>query len=700
MTITHVELPFHDSLPSIHLHQRCEALFRVTKAISSHRDLKQMFCVMAAELRQVVDYDAIVVAQVNAESGDVSCWHVAQAFGSPACGRVPPPTQMRSDIERWVYDLQRPLVIPDIQQETRFEAVLDRLRGFGVRALCMLPLTTVHRRIGAIGLASRRPEAYGDVDMSFMALVADQVAMAIDNAVNFESSLAAQEESRKNSERLEILLRITNAMASNLDLRQLFAAVSANIRTVMRGDGVGLALPDKETGKLKFFAVDFPDSRVGLSDRSAPPEIMQEVFDTGLIKNETAVDYLPNESAKAEGIASGCILPLKGRDRILGTLSVARRASLPFSAEDLSLLNEIAAQVAIAVENALAYQDVQRLKEQLAQENVYLEHEIRSELNFEDIVGHSEALLRVLKQVEVVAPTDSTVLICGETGTGKELIARALHNLGARSKNAFVKVNCAAIPSGLLESEIFGHERGAFTGAVSQRIGRFELADKGTVFLDEIGEIPLELQPKLLRVLQEGEFERLGNPRTLKTNARLVAATNRDLAAMVAGGKFRADLFYRLNVFPVVLPALRDRKEDIPLLVRHYVQQFARRMNKPVESIRSEDMKVLCNYSWPGNIRELQNLIERAVILSTGKVLNLPMQDLHSAAAASNAPGGKLATLDEAERRHILDALNACNWVIAGSKGAANLLGMKRSTLQTRMGKLGIRRARAAAYAG
>jgi formate hydrogenlyase transcriptional activator len=363
----------------------------------------------------------------------------------------------------------------------------------------------------------------------------------------------------------------------------------------------------------------------------------------------------------------------------------------------------VAGPVAIAIENAMAYGHIAELTDKLAREKVYLEDEIRSELNFEEIIGKSEALRTVLQQVETVAPTDSTVLICGETGTGKELIARAIHDLSSRANNAFVKLNCAAIPTGLLESEMFGHERGAFTGAIAQRIGRFELASRGTVFLDEIGEIPLELQPKLLRVLQEREFERLGSSRTLKSDARLIAATNRDLAEMVADHEFRADLFYRLNVFPILLPPLRDRREDIPLLVRHFARHFARRMNRAIDTIPSETMNVLVSYHWPGNIRELQNLVERAVILSTGAVLNVPLRDLQSqpqTAVPTNAPANgkprKIETLEDVERRHVLDTLEATDWVVGGPKGAAVLLGLKRSTLQVRMEKLGIRRARAA----
>jgi formate hydrogenlyase transcriptional activator len=365
---------------------------------------------------------------------------------------------------------------------------------------------------------------------------------------------------------------------------------------------------------------------------------------------------------------------------------------------------QVANQIAIAVENALAYSQITELKDKLAQEKLYLEDEIRTEMNFEEIVGKSAALRQVLKQVETVGPTESTVLIYGETGTGKELIARALHNLSARHSNAFVKLNCAAIPTGLLESELFGHEKGAFTGAIAQRIGRFELANRGTVFLDEVGEIPLELQPKLLRVLQEREFERLGSTRTLRTDARLIAATNRDLEAMVEEQKFRSDLFYRLNVFPVRVPALRERPEDIPLLVRHFTQQFARSMNKNIESIPSETMSALCEYHWPGNIRELQNVIERAVILSSGPVLRVVLSDLKGNGASMPALenlkspsraenlGSMQRVLEETERKQILAALEESRWVVAGPNGAAALLGMKRSTLQVRMQKLRITR--------
>jgi formate hydrogenlyase transcriptional activator len=491
-------------------------------------------------------------------------------------------------------------------------------------------------------------------------------------------------------------------VVSNLELRDVLRAISASVRRLMRCDLVSVSLPDSTNTYLRRYVVDFPQSKGFIREET---QVLMDgsiggwVFRNGKLWNGNAAAVtqigLDKDPALAEGFQSGCVLPLVSRDRVLGVVALARLEKKEFTPDEVDLAMQVANQVAIAVENALAYGEIADLKDKLAQENLYLEQEIRSEMNFDQIVGHSAALRQVLQQVETVAPTDSTVLIYGETGTGKELIARAIHDLSARSKSAFVKLNCVAIPTGLLESELFGHEKGAFTGAVMQRIGRFELGDRGTIFLDKIGEVPLELQPKLLRVLQEREFERLGSSRTMRTDARLIAATNRDLATMVDDQKFRADLFYRLNVFPVRIPSLRERQDDIPLLVRHFVEQFSRRMNKRIDTIPSETMNALVHYHWPGNIRELQNLVERAVILSAGPVLKAPLDGLQVQPAPSLAR--KVETLEEVERRSILEALNGTNWVISGSKGAAVLLGLKRSTLQARMEKLGIRRARTAA---
>jgi formate hydrogenlyase transcriptional activator len=506
-------------------------------------------------------------------------------------------------------------------------------------------------------------------------------------------------EARDTADRLRLILDISNTIVANLDLQDLLHAVAATLRKALQCDGAAITVADTQAGYLRFHTVDFPES-VGVARPGflMPIEgtLLGEMFKTGKPALHSPANGIgADEVASPEGIRFGCAVPLCSRNRTLGTLSVGRREPPPFTERDLELLVQLSTQVAIALDNSIAWGQVNDLKNQLAREKVYLEDEIRSELHFREIVGKTKALREILQQVEVVAPTDSTVLIYGETGTGKEAIARAIHDLSARKPKAFVKLNCAALPTGLMESELFGHEKGAFTGAISQRIGRFELANGGSVFLDEIGEIPLEVQPKLLRVLQEREFERLGGSRTFRTDARLIAATNRDLEAIVGEQKFRSDLYYRLNVFPIRLPPLRERAADIPLLVRHFVHQFARRMGKTIETIPSETMDALVRYHWPGNIRELQNVVERAVILTPGSVLNVAVGELTSRSKQSPAPKPRVrkdmqSVLDETERRHIIQALEEANWVIAGPDGAAARLGMKRSTLHARMQKLGV----------
>jgi formate hydrogenlyase transcriptional activator len=500
-------------------------------------------------------------------------------------------------------------------------------------------------------------------------------------------------ELRREKAGLKLLLELANQTVSNQELRDVVRAVMMSIRSGIRCDGVCISLASPEGGELQVYTLDFPGEAEFQESTTIPVSgtISQHVFQTakpwfGSCEERRA--HFPGQLMLPQECRSACMLPIPGRKSVVGTLGLVRSED-SFSQDEIGFLMQVSNQIGIAVDNALAYQQIRELKEKLGQENVYLQDEIRNETNFEEIVGTSTALRRVLAKVETVAPTDSTVLIYGETGTGKELIARAIHNLSPRHANALVKLNCAAIPTGLLESELFGHEKGAFTGAISQRIGRFELANRGTVFLDEVGEIPLELQTKLLRVLQEREFERLGSTRTIRTDARLIAATNRDLAEMVEDQRFRSDLFYRLNVFPVHVPALRERQEDIPLLVRHFVQHFARRMNRVIDTIPSETMSALVRYPWPGNIRELQNLIERAVILSSGPVLRVPLNDLPNRAPVGSTKG-RPQTLEEAERAHILAALKETKWLIAGPNGAAARLGMNRSTVQFRMKKLGI----------
>jgi len=493
------------------------------------------------------------------------------------------------------------------------------------------------------------------------------------DVTSFEFALRrTQDVLKAEKDRLHLLLDLTNQIASNLELRHLLRAASAIIRRIVQCDTVAVHLPDKERSALRLFAVD-----------SHERTSMDEGDDEGNQRDggEEIYEVFRSRKPIVSRESTGCVLPLISRDRVWGVLVLDRRKERVFMQQEIDFAKQIANQLAIAIENALAYAEIKELKEQLSRENLYLEDEIRSEQGFEEIIGRSDAIRSVLRKIETVAPTDSTVLICGETGTGKELVARAIHERSPRHSNAFVKLNCAAIPTGLLESELFGHEKGAFTGAIMQRIGRFELANRGTAFLDEIGEIALELQPKLLRVLQEREFERLGSARTIKTDARLIAATNRNLAACVQGQTFRADLFYRLNIFPIHVPPLRDHPEDIPLLVR--------RMSRAIDTIPSETMETLVRHSWPGNIRELQNVIEHSVILSPGPVLRVPLADLQSN-GVPNQEGTGRKTLEEAEREHILATLKETKWIISGSRGAAARLGMNRSTLQFRMRKLGI----------
>jgi formate hydrogenlyase transcriptional activator len=510
---------------------------------------------------------------------------------------------------------------------------------------------------------------------------------------------------QRERDQLDLLLNVTNAVVTQLDTRDLFRAVAPALRRCCCADVAALSLFDADAGVLRHHVCDAPGDFCASSDVPMIDESTLDgsasgyVFKTGepRIFSLRDLEAFP-ESAfiRARGIRSACGVPLATAHGILGTLNLGAFADDAFSSDQFPLLTRVAGQIAIAVRNAISYQRIEELNAQLAREKLYLEDEIRSDYQFEDIIGRSRALGRVLREIQTVAPTDSTVLVSGETGSGKELVARAIHQLSTRRDHAFVKLNCAAIPTGLLESELFGHEKGAFTGAINQRIGRFELANHGTVFLDEVGEIPLELQPKLLRVLQEREFERLGSTRTLRTDARLIAATNRDLAALADEQKFRQDLFYRLNVFPITVPPLRERRDDIPMLVRHFAQQFARRMKKTVETISSGTMDALTRYDWPGNIRELQNLIERAVILSTGPTLEVPVEAASRRGPAfPNGTAGKAAgpdpeTLEDADRRHIMSALERSHWVIAGPSGAAVRLGLKRSTLQFRMRKLGI----------
>jgi len=513
------------------------------------------------------------------------------------------------------------------------------------------------------------------------------------------------------NERLQLLLKLTNSVTSNLTLKEVLNTVASNIRQVMHCDAANIALPATDPGTFRLHALDFPGSKGLFKEEQIITPTDDSPPKRALATLKPVSGRVTSRHAAAEGLKTVCFIPLVNHGRASGYMSLARATEDVFTQEDVEFLSQAAGTIAIAIENALAYEEISQLKDKLAQEKLYLEEEIRSEMDFEQIVGNSPALKHVLQLVETVAASDSTVLLLGETGTGKELIARAIHDRSRRKQRTFVKLNCAAIPTGLLESELFGHEKGAFTGAISQKIGRMELADQGTLFLDEVGDIPTEIQPKLLRALQEREFERLGSTQTRKVNIRLIAATNRELEKMVVNREFRSDLYYRLNVFPIRIPPLRDRREDIPLLVSYFVQKFAKQMQKRIDSIPVTVMKGLTAWEWPGNVRELENFIERAVILTRNKSLEAPLSELRGPVietARSGATQDDIARVvketinvlvpqkDSADvrvkkqRDEIARALAESKGRVGGADGAAARMGINRTTLLARMKKLGI----------
>ena len=672
--------------------ERYRSLLGISKVLGAIRDPEELIAALARELRRLVRFDflSLYLAGVLESGPSWNVWRVDEG----AAIRLPEELPIDETVEAWVAARGRPFALPAPPGQPRFASLEERLAFHGVRSFVSLPLATTSRPLGAISFSNRRPGLYAGEEAAVLAAVADQVALAIDGAASFERLRAANEQLQRSGERLRLVLEVGQSVLSNLDLDGLLRAISANVRKVLRCDLASVVLLEPDRKAARLHVLDFPGSLGFVREGTVFPvgEGPTEEFLRLGQPREMRLEELTGpgrEQLRAEGIASGYSFPLVSRGRSLGIFTVMRRSETPFDPEEVELIGQVAGQVATALDNALAYREIAELRDRLAREKLYLEDEIRSELAFDEIVGRSEPLRRVLRQIETVAPTDATVLIQGETGSGKELVARAIHERSRRAGRTFVRLSCAAIPAGLLESELFGHQKGAFTGAVADRVGRFELAHGGTLFLDEIGEVPSELQPKLLRVLQEHEFERLGSSRTLRSDVRLIAATNRDLSPMVESGAFRADLFYRLNVFPIHVPALRERAEDVPLLVRHFVQQLGRKMGKRVEEIPSETMTALARYDWPGNIRELQNLVERALIVTTGPVLRVPLEDLrlHGTQAPGPFPS---RTLREAEREHVLAVLEETGWVLGGPNGAAARLGLNRSTLQFRLKKLGL----------
>ena len=689
---------------------RLEALLQISDTIAGVRDLKDLLHLLANPLRHAVDFEYVAVILKESASDGSDMMRLYTIETSAESRQLPPNALPLADTPSGVcVQTQQPLIL-DVEAESRFRPVVEVLRRTGIKSSCYLPLTTSLRKLGAMTFGTREKVDFRD-DIPFLRRVANQVAIAIDNALHFNEAQRYQEQLMQERDRLRLLLEINTAVTSQLGLRDFLDAVSKSLRGVLKHELIEISIYEPESDVLRLYVLNFPGGRGYIREGLTMPfqgTVLGRVLLTGKPVRSDSIHpgELPPESRellRQEGLKSGAVFPLINGEKPLGTLGVVSSEENAVSDADMDFLNQIAGQVTVGLANALAYKEIDELKNKLAEEKLYLEDEIRNEY-FDEIIGDSKSLIDVLDQVRTVAETDSTVLILGETGTGKELIARAIHNASRRSQKTFVKLNCSAIPTGLLESELFGHERGAFTGAIAQKIGRMELADKGTLFLDEIGDIPMELQPKLLRALQEREFERLGSNRTIKADIRLIAATHRNLSEMVSEQEFRSDLYYRLNVFPIKLPPLRDRAEDIPQLVRHFASKHANRMNKQVDTIPAETMRALCRWHWPGNIRELENFIERAVILSRGSVLNVPISELQTstpapAMAATAAVGGSRPvlteaprTLEESEREHILKILAETKWVLSGPDGAAARLGLKRTTLQGKMKKLGIAR--------
>jgi len=597
-----------------------------------------------------------------------------------------------------VLEKQEPILLPNVADEMLKYPTLASFAPESVgRSTYLFPVSTARKRYGILALTKDRGKEFQPEDVKLMESMASHVAVALECAQARDTAARYHLEVVKQRDRLSLLLEINNHIVSKLETEEMFQAIAGSMRRHLGNDLTSLWLLNKETDRLERKYLDFPAGK-GFLEKVITVEPTNLWSEWSRVRTpqfyspfESDIPPALREACRSESIVSAALIPLLGAEGQLGLLTMCSRKANAFSETDRDLLSQIGTQISLLLENALAYGRLRASRDDLEEQRLYLESEIEAEYNFEDIVGKSAAIRKVLDQVAIVAPTSSTVLLHGETGTGKELVARAIHNLSPRVGRTFVRLNCAAIPSGLVESELFGHEKGAFTGALMQKRGRFELADQGSLFLDEIGDITMDLQPKLLRALQEQEFERLGSTKTIKVNVRLIAATHRDLEGMIRSNQFREDLFYRLRVFPIEIPPLRERREDIQLLVHFFVSRLSRRMQKRIRSVPKHAMEALVHADWPGNIRELENFIERCVILTQGDELNVPSAELRKAGVRSVVSSA--STFEEAERQAIVDALRSASGRIAGNGGAAERLGLKRTTLQNKMRRLNITRA-------
>ena len=676
---------------------RYRTLLEVSGAIASQPNLKAVLQSLRRLLSSVVAFDSVSLSLLSDDGNSVRL--IAFDRGSEAY-QVEIGTEVPhagTAVGR-ALDEQKPIYIPDRQVElSKIPQLASQARLGTPHSAYVFPISISGKKLGALTFGVAQGEKFSPDDVELMTSVSSHVGVALESAIATDAAQTYQRQLARERDRLRLLLEINNQVVTQLDVNELLRSASASIRKYFANDFTGFWLIDKQSNQLECAVLDFPGGKGFLADIPARAVTDREAEKmrtrTAEIWSHQDIDKLRPEvleRLKAESIAAMAVAPLGTSNGPLGLMAMGSKRPNNFGQEDLDILSQISAQISLALDNALAYGRLNASRNRLEDERLYLESEIRAEYNFEDIVGKSPALRKVLDQIEIVAPTGSTVLLHGETGTGKELVARAVHSLSPRRDRTFVRLNCAAIPSGLVESELFGHEKGAFTGALMQKRGRFELADRGTLFLDEIGDISLELQPKLLRALQEQEFERLGSNKTIHVDVRLIAATHRDLALMIRNNQFREDLFYRLNVFPVEIPPLRERREDIPLLVHYFVSRLSRRMQKRIKSIPKPAMDALSNAAWPGNVRELENFVERAVILTQGDELNVPLAELKKSSVRNAAP---VSTFQQAERQAILEALKAASGKISGAGAAAERLGLKRTTLQNKMRRLNITKA-------
>ena len=712
-----------------HLHteidtaRKLEAMLKVSNSILGYHEFEILLKNVDEILHDLVEYDIINLFTYNESTGDGLIYYPGFIFEE--ISEHPKAVFTFADGPSfWVWKNQKPLINCIEDYEKKYPKVLPYRRGEGIQTSCVVPLTTPQKRVGTLEFLSRKKDAFvNQKEIPFIQFIANQVAIVIDNALIYRKIKTSEENLARERNRLQTLLDVTNAAFSQYDTKSLIREISLQIHRVFGAEFCGLILHNAATGELHWEAVHQVDMEFCLDLRHMPlqtgPVEAQCFTDRRPYKVDAAMmDVMCRQSDLAallckEGIRSFCTLPLSFHLESLGLLIVGHRVQKVLEDDSLQLLTEISKQVSMAVSNIQAYRKIVQLQKKLSSEKLYLEKEIKSQYNFGEIIGQSKKMQSLYQQIEVVAETDATVLILGETGTGKELIARTIHECSLRRKHTLIKVNSSSIPTNLFESDLFGHEKGAFTGAIQQKIGRFEMAHLGTLFLDEVGDILLESQPKLLRALQEQEFERLGGTRPIHVDVRIIAATNRNLLRMVDEGEFRSDLYYRLNIFPIKVPPLRERKEDIPMLIYYFVEKYAQKLRRNIKTIPEEIIESFMQMPWPGNVRELGHVIERAVVISKGPMLQMPQDVLSNFFPVANqeiplrpmfqtpvqpSSPKEGATLHDMERRHILNILHECNGVIGGDKGAAARLGLKRTTLHAKMKRLGIVRNRTEFY--